>query len=237
MSQLKFQTFSSFINYCVLKILVGYFLLVIGLTCGFATGSEAQTNHQGSTILRLERNVIVDYTGFGQPIPAITLFTPVGWKSSGGVEWGNQYSCTKGFAFNWKITSQDELTGAAILPQQGWGYNSIVESGEATPGCQIRQIYDVQSYLSVLLQSTRPDATNLQFRARPDLVAEIPNNQWSRPWQLGMEYFTTEGGELSFNVIENGVTLDVRLMVAVEFTKTVTTVSYTHLTLPTIYSV
>ncbi len=215
-------------SHSFLNNLAGYCVLAIGFALALTTSLAAQTVDQGSDFLRLEPNVIVDHTGFGQPIPAYTLFTPVGWKSSGGIEWGNQYACTKGFGINWKVTSQDELTGVAVLPHQGWGYNSLVSSGEASPGCQIRQIYDVQTYLSLVLQNTRPDAANIQFQPRPDLVAEIPNNQWSRPWQLGMEFFTTEAGELSFNVVENGVTLDVKLMVTVQFTKTVTDTDVTY---------
>ena len=199
--------------------------LVLGLFACSDSDTGIQTYSdpvQTSNVLRFEPNVIVDNTGFGQPMPAITLFTPMGWKASGGVEWGDQYACTKGFAFNWKITSQDELTGVTLLPQRGWEFNSRGVSDVVTLGCQIRPIYDVESYLMLVLQNVRPDATNIQFRPRPDLVAEIANNQWSRPWQMGMTHYSTEGGELIFNVVENGVTLDVRLAATVGFTKTVT---------------
>jgi len=204
-----------------IKIVISFALLL-----GLSSCSGSETTGQTSNLLRLEPNAIVDNHGFGQPIPAITLFTPVGWKASGGVDWGDQYACTKGFALNWTITTPDELTGVSLLPQQGWEFNSNGSRKVANLGCQIRPILDVESYLLSLLQNTRPDAINIQFRPRPDLVAEIPNNQWSRPSQFEVTHHTTQGGELTFNVVEKGVTLDVTLATTVAFTKSITNTSY-----------
>ena len=217
-----------------IKPIISIWLVLLFASC---SDNETTTNKSDlkSNVFRFEPNVIID-SGFGQPMPAITLFTPVGWIASGGVEWGDQYVCTKGFAFNWKVNTSDELTGVALLPQQGWEYNSSGTSDVVTLGCQIKQIYDVQSYLRLILQNSRPDATEIQFRPRPDLVNEIPNNQWSKPWQLGMQHFWTEGGELSFNVVEKGVRLKARLATTVEFMKTVTNTSVTQNESVTVYA-
>ncbi len=107
---------------------------IAALGFGLSTASIAQP----AKWLHMQPNVIVDHTGFGKPTPAITLFTPVGWKASGGVVWGEQFACTKYFAFNWKVTTPDELTGAALLPQQGWEFNSAGTNAQNL-GCGIAQ--------------------------------------------------------------------------------------------------
>lgn len=197
----------------------------IGFVLLFVSCSDKETNiHQAnltSNVFRFEPNVIVD-NGFGQAMPAITLFTPVDWTTSGGIEWGDQYTYTKGFAFNWKVNASDDLTETALLPQQGWEYNNRGKNDVVTLGCQIKQIYDIESYLKLVLQNARPDTTEIRFRSRPDCANEIPNNQWSKPWQLGIQNFWTEGGELIFQVVKKGVSLEVRLATTVEFKKTIT---------------
>jgi hypothetical protein len=199
------------------SLLSRWLISILALGLGLTTASIAQPSKR----LHMQPNVIVDQTGFGKPTPAITLFTPVGWKASGGVVWGEQFACTKYFAFNWKVTTPDELTGAALLPQQGWEFNNS-GANAANLGCQIAQITNVEAYLRTLLKSARSDATNIRFRKRPDLVQEIANNRWDRQWQMGTQHFWTEGGELLFNVTEKGVGLEASLMTTVSFMKTIT---------------
>lgn len=99
--------------------------------------------------------------------PGDHLFTPVGWVSSGGVVRDQQFACTKGFAFSWKVTTPDELTGLALFPHQGWEFNSSGTSDVVTLGCRIAQIHDVESYLRVLMHNIRPDADNIRFSIDP----------------------------------------------------------------------
>jgi hypothetical protein len=63
--------------------------------------------------------MIVDATGFEAPMAATTLFLPAGWKTQGGVLWGQQFACTNGYNFDWKAQSSERQQGAsdrAVLP-------------------------------------------------------------------------------------------------------------------------
>ena len=47
---------------------------------------------------RFDRGVVVDATGFAQPMAAASLLIPHGWRMSGGVLWGQEFLCTNGSA-------------------------------------------------------------------------------------------------------------------------------------------
>ena len=123
-----------------------------------------------SSALRLDRAVVLDPNGFGQPVVAGTLFVPHGWQSQGGIEWGNQHSCVNGYAIKWLAQAPDGSAGLAALPQQQWEWNA---SGKASRiGCTIAQLGDAEAYLRALAREVMPNSQVLEFRPRKDLERE-----------------------------------------------------------------
>ena len=59
--------------------------------------------------IRFEKAMIVDATGFESPMAATTLFLPAGWRTQGGVFWGQEFMCTNGYNFNWIASAPDGL--------------------------------------------------------------------------------------------------------------------------------
>jgi len=171
--------------------------------------------------LRFEPTAIIDHGGFGQPMVAMTLFVPQGWRTEGGVVWGNQHACTNGYAIQWKALAPDQLHGALILPQQSWEFNSN-NGPAANINCTIAQIYDVESYLRLLLQEIQPAAQNVTFRHRPDLLTEFPQSQTQKAWEFGIQQSWVETGDLVFEFSQQGVLMQGVLAAAVIFEKTIT---------------
>ena len=171
--------------------------------------------------LHFERSVIVDYGIQHQPVAALTLFVPQGWQAQGGIVWGNEFMCTNGYAIRWQVLAPDNLSGALIFPQRGWEYNS--NNGPVVNiNCAKAQIYNVEAYLRLLLQDIRPDARDVKFRPRDDLLAEFPNTREQKNWAMGVQQFWVETGELVFYFEEQGVVLEGHLAAALTFENTIT---------------
>lgn len=132
-----------------------------------ANPSELSSAHA----VRLAPTAVMDAAGFGQPVVAATLFAPHGWKTNGGIAWGQQHACVNGYAFAWSAESPDELRGMAILPQQRWEWNANRKPLKL--GCPISQIDSVQGYLEAILPEILPQARVLTFRPRPDVEREL----------------------------------------------------------------
>src|SRR3954469_24921264 len=86
-------------------------------------------------VLRFEKGMIVDATGFEAPMAATTLFLPAGWKTQGGVQWGGQFARTNGYNFDWRAQSPAGSETISVLPQMRWETNNY-GAGASTPGCQ-----------------------------------------------------------------------------------------------------
>lgn len=171
--------------------------------------------------LRLERAAIIDGTGFERPMIAATLFKPFGWKESGGIVWGNPHGCTQGWGVNWTAESPDGQRGIAVLPQQGWEQNS--EGRSVNFDCPLMQLNGVEDYLREVLKNFNPDAGSVQYRPRPDIVAQnqisnqyLVNNGFTRQSQR------IEAGEVVFNFSRNGAQLRGSLATLVVITQTLT---------------
>jgi hypothetical protein len=177
------------------------------------------------SFVRLQPDVIVDPNGFGSPIAAATLLTPVGWRASGGVAWGRQYGCTHGFAINWRIVAPDGLSGIVLLPHQRWEYSSVRSHYKANISCPVLRISNVSDYLRIILSKIRPDARVVRIQPRRDILQTFPNHRYTRPWQFGRQIGWMEAAEIVFTVTEKGVPLEGRLTAAIQFEKTITRTS------------
>ena len=65
--------------------------------------------------VRMEPAVVIDATGFEKPMAAATLFVPHGWRTEVGVQWGQEFLCTNGYAFRWSATSR-RVSRAKLVP-------------------------------------------------------------------------------------------------------------------------
>ncbi len=163
---------------------------------------ESKPQKRQFTGVHLMPTAVMDTTGFGQPLVAATLFIPNGWKTSGGIEWGQQFSCTNGYAFNWRAQSPDGRTGMLVLPQQRWEWNQAGQPSQ--PGCAIATTDSVEAYIKAILGEVLPDARIRNLRTRPDLESELANLnsesntgfQYNKAWVSAAEAlveFTQEG--------------------------------------------
>ncbi len=147
--------------------------------------------------IRFEKAMIVDATGFEAPMAATTLFLPAGWRTQGGVFWGQEFMCTNGYNYNWVATAPDGLTSIAVLPQAKWETNNY-GAGPSTPGCQAAPFTNVRQYLESVVQRWKPGARVLDFRPREDLMRELAQLSSVRPMPMGELRTWVEAGEILF---------------------------------------
>jgi len=145
----------------------------------------------------------MDMNGFEQPLPALFALVPVGWRTQGGVSWGQQFMCTNGYNFNWVAQSPDGLQTVAILPQYKWEANNY-GAAPSSPGCQSAPINSIQQYLNAVVNQMRPGARIVDFRPRPDLAAKFSNLQNATPTAMGDMRTWIEAGEVLVEYQENG---------------------------------
>jgi hypothetical protein len=154
-------------------------------------------------VLRFEKAMIVDATGFEAPMAATTLFLPAGWKSQGGVRWGSQFACTNGYNFDWKAQSPDGSETITVLPQTRWETNNY-GAGPSTPGCQPAPFTTSRQYLEAFVQRWHSGARPLDFRQRDDLMQQAAPYNKNTPMPLGFAKTWVDAGELLFAFNEGG---------------------------------
>ncbi|MEQ1932147.1 MAG: hypothetical protein ABL957_16665 [Parvularculaceae bacterium] len=184
-------------------------------------------------ILRLDPAVIVDATGFEQPMGAVTLFVPHGWRAQGGVLWASDYQCTNGYNFAWSAASPDGAMTLGVAPQTGWAYAS---SGAASPqpGCPVMTLASARAYLEASVRNFIPDARILDYRDRPDLVAEAGIRAQRTQMPLGETQVFGEGGEVLFAFASGGRDMRGSLAAVVQFSRMVTDMTSMYANDPTI---
>lgn len=120
---------------------------------------------------RLQRVEIVDASGFGQPMTAMTIEIPAGWVARGQVEWNRSVECLgNNYSMRWSAASPDGLHEVSLLPRLSWQ----VEAAGIVPTnpCPAAPMASAREYLDHLMRNARPMARELSYRARPDLVAQ-----------------------------------------------------------------
>ncbi len=153
--------------------------------------------------VRLAPSVIMDWTGFNQPMVAATMFVPHGWTTEGGVEWGDSYACTNGYGYRWQASSSDKLNGIAILPQQKWEWNA--NGAPVQPGCPIAQITTVEDYISTLVSLIMPQAKILKSYPRSDVEQQFASINSQNDTGFQFTQTTLDAGEAIISYSENGV--------------------------------
>ena len=169
--------------------------------------------------LRLQPARILDSSGFGKPMTAVTLFIPAGWTASGGVVWDQtQSACGKApTRFEWRAAAPDGVSAIEILPEESWSGNNL--QVPAMPGaCPNIQITNVKDYLRWYASRVRPGARILDYRDRADMIThpELYNRTDRGPF--GEIKTWAEGGEILLASQVNGRDVRESLAMIVHFT-------------------
>lgn len=182
---------------------------------------------------RFEPAVIIDATGFAQPMAAASLFIPHGWQTSGGVFWAQEFLCTNGYNFNWTATSPDGLMSIAVWPQAAWEANTT-GAPSTQPGCPLLNINTVRGYLEGLVQQMLPGAHVLDFRERPDLQQALNSPPTRTAMPLGELRRWSESGEVLFGFQHQGREMRGTVAASVNFNLMVTDTSSMFANDPTV---
>lgn len=183
-----------------------------------------------------EPAVILDATGFAQPMAAATLFIPHGWRTTGGVFWAQEFTCTNGYNFGWSATSPDGLTSMAVWPQTAWEANTS-GTPSTRPGCPLLNINTVRGYLEGLVQQMVPGARALDFRERPDLLQALNSPPTRTAMPLGEVRTWSESGELLFGFQTQGREMRGTVAASVKFNLMVTDTSSMFQNDPTVVGI
>lgn len=175
--------------------------------------AEARRRGEASrpTAGQLQRANIVDNSGFGQAMPALSIDVPAGWQPRGGIEWHRQVECLGNtWAPRWSAASADGLHEVTLLPRMAWQ----VQSGSIVPmnPCPAAAMDSVQAYLTQVAGAARPGAQVLAFRDRPDISG--PLQQALTPGQARV---SVQAGELLVGYSLQGQPMRETLIAAVTF--------------------
>jgi hypothetical protein len=121
---------------------------------------------------RVERVQVMDTTGFGQAMPALSIDMPAGWVPRGQVQWTREVECIGNtYDMRWSAASPDGLYEMSLLPRLSWQVESagIV----ALNPCPAAPMRTAREYLDYVMRTARPSAQALSYRERPDLVAAL----------------------------------------------------------------
>lgn len=151
----------------------------------------------------VQRVEIVDHNGFDRPIPASFGLIPIGWRTRGGVQWGQQFLCTNGYAVDWSASSPDGRHSIAVLPQEKWEANNY-GAGVSTPGCAVAAISSVRQYVENRVVRLFAGARIVDYRDRPDLAAKFAQLNSSTPMPMGELRTWVEAGEVLFDFAQQG---------------------------------
>lgn len=190
-----------------------------------AQGQQSQ-GRQGAprNVMRFERGVIIDPTGFAQPMAVSSLFVPYGWRSQGGVFWGQQFMCTNGYNFEWSATAPDGSAGIMVLPQAKWENNDY-GAGSSSPGCSAAPYTTARAWIEALAGRTFPGARVIDYRDRPDLVQQIGAAPQRQQMPMGESRSWTEAGEALIAFSQNGREMRGSVAAAVQFNLMITDMS------------
>jgi hypothetical protein len=187
-----------------------------GTSAPAAAAPAAKPDRRLANALRVQKIDIMDANGFEKPMAASFGFMPVGWRAQGGVQWGQQYACTNGYAFNWSAASPDGTQAIAILPQEGWATNNY-GGGGGSPGCANAAITSVQQYIGNRLMRLKPGAHITGYRARPDIAGKLSAVNSRVPTAMGEMRTWVEAGEALFSFNEKGRAMSGVMSAAVVF--------------------
>lgn len=146
--------------------------------CGCGKEGDAQAAGPGGPLaaargplpansVRVQRVEVMDPSGFEKPVVAMHVFIPVGWKTQGGIVWGNQGPCGSDYAIRWMATAPDGITSVAVLPGSGWSTMRTNMPMQLPPNPCEGNWRTARQYLEALAQRSYPGVRLLDYRSRP----------------------------------------------------------------------
>lgn len=109
---------------------------------------------EGRDYTVLERVRFLDQQGFDRPVEAFSLLFPRGWKTEGGVQWGNWNGCKGELVRNYvKATSPDGRMMLEAFPTRAftWTDDAMMQQGmqmaAANGGCMVNTPFDAMQYI------------------------------------------------------------------------------------------
>ena len=169
----------------------GFLIVLVVLFAVFPAGTSyaAEENALPDGVVRVQKAVIIDQSGFGQPMPAATLMIPAGWKAQGGIVWQqNNAGCgPRTPHINWMATSPDGISALQLFPEENWSGHNMMHQGMVQSQCPNVTITDMEQFVVRYAQRLRPGAQIENYRERADLVQEA--QRFLQPQQpvYGME--------------------------------------------------
>ncbi len=123
---------------------------------------------EGADYVILSRVRFLDEMGFDQPVEAFSMLFPKGWRTEGGVKWGNVGGCRGEYIVDHvKATSPDGAYQFQAFPVRSFQSTDdqmllqTMQAGAQAGGCQINRPFNAQQYVEGF--------------ARRDLQAQVSN--------------------------------------------------------------
>lgn len=171
--------------------------------------------------LRLKEVEVVDANGFERPMPAMRLLVPADWQARGGIHWNASAPCTAdATVYDWSAADATGATAVMILPAAAWQWSNLPPQymQAAGPGCPMATIANVEGYLRGFVQTKRQGARILDFRQRPDLVANMQAYNSRTPMPMGEALTWVEAGEILIGYSYGGTGYRESIMAIAMFT-------------------
>ncbi|MEO5960897.1 MAG: hypothetical protein ABIZ49_05265 [Opitutaceae bacterium] len=188
-----------------------FVLFALGVT---ALSFAATPRELPTGSIRVQKVKVMDSSGFGSPMTAVTLLVPAGWTATGGVVWDrNPSSCGKTQTrFEWRAAAPDGISAIEILPQEAWSGNNLPLPPMQLP-CPNVRMTTVKEYLRGYASRVRPGARILDYRDRGDMIKNPELYNRTDRGAFGELKSWAEGGEVLLAYQING--RDVRESLAV----------------------
>ena len=139
----------------------------------------------------VKRIDVVD-TGLGAPLTAFSVEVPAAWMPYGGIQWNRNVPCiTNQQQVEWGAGSSDRSHAIELLPAFGWQLSGW---DQQTNPCPVFAIGSVRDFLNAVAGQRYRNATVVDYRERPDLVAELATPKAADPSQNARSF--SEGGEM-----------------------------------------
>lgn len=115
---------------------------------------------EGKDYLLLERVRILDEQGFDQPVEAMSVLLPRGWRAESGVRWRGVGEC-RGDIITWQMTatSPDGAIRFTVLPSRTYVVSQdqmtqqALVAGSRQGGCAVSAPFEARQYLDQLARS------------------------------------------------------------------------------------
>jgi len=155
---------------------------------------------EGKDYVVLKRVRLLDEMGFDQPVEAMSVLVPNGWRTEGGVRWKGVNEC-RGEMITWQMsaTSPDGAIRFTVLPVRSFTFfqDQMLQQGalaaQQQGGCRVNAPFDASQYLEHIAQAELGGASVSNIRSDESLLATLEkiigtSNATSRQYGTGMNH-------------------------------------------------